>query len=74
MKQVKFTQTYPPYNANEIALFDDTLAERLVAQGVASPVGFTPNPLVGAEELRQFRAGSSSAAARQHAAGFHHTA
>lgn len=69
-KMVKFLQGYPPYNATEQAQFSDNVAERLVAQGVATAVGFTPNAILGAELLRRYRAGDSAAMADHRASGF----
>ena len=72
-KSVRFTTSYPPYNANEIAQFSDNVAERLVAQGVATASGFTANATLGAELLRRYRAGDSATMADHGAAGFQHS-
>lgn len=70
-KQVKFVKVYPPYNAGETAEFaDDNVAQRLVAEGVATAVGFAADAALGTSVLNKLKAGDSGALAANRAAGF----
>ncbi len=58
---VQFVTPYAPYNAGEQAGFVDDLANRLVAEGVAVPVSWTPVAPVEAQALQAFEGGAASA-------------
>ena len=38
MKTIRFTEKQPPYMAGDVAGFEDDVADRYVAEGVAEPV------------------------------------
>lgn len=38
MKAVKFAQSHPPYQVGEVAGFEDEVADKLVADGIAEAV------------------------------------
>ena len=72
MLLVTFVNTYAPYNAGETAGFPDALANRLVAEGVATPSGWTPNTTTENQDLQLFQggdAGTEAAAEAAHLAG-----
>jgi hypothetical protein len=82
MRLVTFSTVYAPFNAGESGLVPDSLAERLVAQGVASiPSGaglhgyasWAATPALGAQLLRDYRAGSAEAMRLQREGGFQHS-
>lgn len=60
MPLVKFTTIYAPYNAGETAGFDLATANRLVAEGVAAAVDFTPTSSTEAQALQSFQGGSAA--------------
>jgi hypothetical protein len=59
MLQVTFVIGYAPYNAGETAGFDNDTAQRLVAEGVAVPSGWSATPGPDAASLAAFEAGSA---------------
>lgn len=79
MKGIKLTAPYPPFNPQEVIGLSDLLAERLVSQGIAVPAAipgvpvWTPNAVLGAQLLRDFRAGSAESMRLQREGGFGHS-
>jgi hypothetical protein len=79
VKGIRLLSGYPPYNAQEVVGVADLLAERLVSQGIATPAAipgvpvWTPNAVLGAQLLRDFRAGSAESMRLQREGGFGHS-
>jgi hypothetical protein len=79
-KQITFIKPYPPFNPGESVTWPDDgnppgsnlqdVAERLVASGHATAVGFAPNAVLGAKMLRALQAGDAEAMYLQTKAGF----
>lgn len=55
MKLIKFTKSYPPYHAGEVAGFDGAVASSLVEYGVAVyvPTSVLAQPDVGTSDAKQ---------------------
>lgn len=53
MQVVRFVEGYAPYNAGEIAGFEDEQAERLIASGVAVPYNQEENQQEEQEESQK---------------------
>ena len=68
MLNVTFVVVYAPYNPGETAGFADDLANRLVAEGVAVPSGWTPQGSVETAALQAFQGGGAAQEAEVQAA------
>jgi hypothetical protein len=66
--RVMFQSVYAPYNPGEQADFPDALANRLVAEGVATPVAWSPNATTESEALQAFEGGDTAQEAAAEAA------
>jgi hypothetical protein len=74
MKLVKFQTNYPPYVSQEtVGIQSDNVAEYLVYAGMATAVGWSNTPAIGASVSRRLKAGDSAALSDHRGAGFQHT-
>lgn len=59
--------SYPPWNGGETVSLPDLMAQRLVGEGLATPVGWTADPFTEAVAEQQFQGGAAAAEAGQNA-------